>query len=162
MVTSIPASGVFIRGTPGRNDRIVEPFGQFSGGIAPPYEPGAVPVFEHGGQKGPIASPVSDNRTDVQANQDPMKGQKDAALDAPVQKVHYGEIVTEPTSSHNTLPPSALGKKPTPPEGPKSNEPPRKDDAFQPDGDPKPGLQDDGLTDKPTLTGSTRSPDRKN
>lgn len=32
------------------------------GGKPPPYEPGAVPVIEPGGQKGPEASPVSDNR----------------------------------------------------------------------------------------------------
>lgn len=138
-----PATGVFVEGVPGRPDRIVEPFGQFSGGVAPPYEPGAVPVIEHGGQKGPIASPVSDNRTDVQANQDPMKGQREAAAKEPVTKVHYGEIVTEPASDHNTVPPSAIAHPSTAPDV--------RPTPQKPDGTPlpkaKPGLQDDGLVD---------------
>lgn len=95
-----PATGVFVEG-----NEVVrqEPYG----GIAPPYEPGAVPVIEHGGQKGPIASPVSDNRVSVQQNLDPMRGQREAAMDEPVQKVHYGEVTTEKASDHgNTVRPS--------------------------------------------------------
>lgn len=107
-----PQSGKFVSGVSPRPDRTNEPYGQFSGANAPPYEPGAVPVIEHGGQKGPIASPVSDNRVDVQRSLDPMKGQRDAAMDEPVQKVHYGEVSTESASDHSTMPPSAKDKAP--------------------------------------------------
>lgn len=103
-----PQTGVFVEGNEVRRP---EPYG----GIAPPYEPGAVPVIEHGGQKGPIASPVSDNRVNVQQNLDPMRGQREAAADEPVKKAHYGEVVTEPASGHaNTVQPSGKANPPQP------------------------------------------------
>lgn len=103
-----PQSGVFVEGNEVRRP---EPYG----GIAPPYEPGAVPVIEHGGQKGPVASPVSDNRVTVQQNLDPMRGQREAAADEPVKKAHYGEVVTEPASDHaNTVQPSGKANPPQP------------------------------------------------
>lgn len=138
-----PATGTFVEGVLGRSDRVSEPFGQFTGGVAPPYEPGAVPVIERGGQKGPIASPVSDNRTDVQTNQDPMKGQRDLVDREPVTKVHYGEVVTEPAGDHNTVPPSAVVHPSTAPDV--------RPTPQKPDGTPlpkaKPGLEHDGLVD---------------
>lgn len=103
-----PQTGVFVEGNEVRR---VEPYG----GIAPPYEPGAVPVIEHGGQKGPIASPVSDNRVNVQQNMDPMREQREAAADEPVKKAHYGEVTTEPASGHaNTVQPSGTTGPPEP------------------------------------------------
>lgn len=103
-----PQSGVFVEGNEVRR---AEPYG----GIAPPYEPGAVPVIEHGGQKGPIASPVSDNRVDVQQNLDPMRGQREAAAEELVQKAHYGEVITEAASGHaNTVQPSGKASPPQP------------------------------------------------
>lgn len=103
-----PQTGVFVEGNEVRR---AEPYG----GIAPPYEPGAVPVIEHGGQKGPIASPVSDNRVNVQQNMDPMRGQREAAADELVQKAHYGEVITEPASGHvNTVQPSEKANPPQP------------------------------------------------
>ena len=96
-----PQTGVFV----GNRSRVNEPYG--SRRFPPPYEPGAVPVIEHGGQKGPEASPVSDNRINIQGNVD--QGRRDAAMDQPVEKVRYGEIITEPASAHgNTVQPDRL------------------------------------------------------
>lgn len=90
-----PQTGVFTRGV------VPTTYGKH-GADLPPYEPGAVPVIEHGGQKGPEASPVSDNRVNVQGNTDQVR--REAALDQPVEKAHYGEVTTEPASAHgNTV-----------------------------------------------------------
>lgn len=70
----------------------------------PPYEPGAVDVIEPGGKKGPPASPVSDNRQNIQQNIDPMRGQSgvgqvvgDPQL---VTKAKHGEVFVEPSNQH--------------------------------------------------------------
>ena len=97
-----PATGYFVSGVSNRNYS----YG-LSGIGAPPYEPGAVDVIEPGGKKGPIASPVSDNRQNIQQNIDPMRGQTSGS-DQLVTKARYGEVITERSGDHgNSVQPLA-------------------------------------------------------
>lgn len=80
-----PNNGKFVQA--GQRDKTYQPHK-----LHPPiYEPGAVPVFETGGQKGPEAPPVSD---------DPNASHED------VLRVRQGNITKEPARKPNPPPPT--------------------------------------------------------